>query len=57
VKFEKDPKLYELQKDLHQSLGKGEDLNSHKLTDDAPSLFDGNGEGLSFKENEIHPQY
>ena len=57
MKFENDLKLYELQKDLQQYLGEGEDLNSQYVTKDGSlPLFDRSGEGLSIKENEIRPQ-
>ena len=45
MKFKKDINLYELQQHLQPSLGEGEDLNSHQVTEDStPFLFDRNDE-------------
>ena len=55
--IEKNFKLYKLQQDFQLSLGEREDLISYKVIEDGtPFLFDTNGKGLSFWENEIRPQ-
>jgi len=49
-------KLCELQQVLKPSICEGEDLDSQQvIKDGTPPLFVRNGEGLSIKENEIHP--